>query len=354
MSDFVKRHVIKHHHPGNFGAEFFSERGVMPDHGLPSSFTRSRDGLLSRNPVGLVPIQWPAPSPSTDDFLAEIRRIGFDGIQLGDQVDEESPSLPNLLHHHQIRVAEVYAALQCSPSGPDPGALEAGRSRLETLKALRGDTLVAALDGTPDRDRIAGRAGAPNGVELTDSGWRRLGEVLDQLAGEAVEAGLHLSFHPHAGTYVETPTETHRLLAETDPSSVGLCIDTGHWIVGGGDPVAAIDHHAERITHVHLKDVSSMELNALTSGATAGLEEAVAARIFCPLGSGELDLAGVLTALDGVGYDGWLMLEQDSSWEPPAESSAISRRVLAWAQRHLGERASTANSPGRATIGKPV
>lgn len=307
---------------------------------------RGSEGLLASNPVGVVPIQWRAPFPSPDDLLQELHRLGFDGIQLGDQFDAGDPSLPDLLTRHRLCVAEVYAALPCSPSGPDRSALEVGQSRIETLRALGGGMLVAAVDGSHDRDRLAGRAERPNGAQLTDLGWRRLGELLNRLASEANAAGLRLSFHPHAGTYVETPTETGRILAETDPDLVGLCLDTGHCIVGGGDPVAAIDRYAERITHIHLKDVSPMELDALREGETDDLTSAVAARIFCPLGSGVLDLAGVLLGLSRVKYEGWLMVEQDSTWGPPAEASAISRRVLAWAQRHLGEQASTSGFVG--------
>lgn len=295
------------------------------------------DGLLASNPIGLVPIHWSTPLPRPDHLLAEIRRLGFDGVQLGDQLEGEGPIGPDLLARHQLRVAEVYAALPCSRSGPGEEALDIGRSRLERLKEMGGDMLVASLAGSHDRDEVAGRADSQSAPALTQSGWGRLSELLEQLAAATTESGHRLSFHPHAGTYVETPAEIDRLLAEVEESQVGLCLDTGHSMVGGGDPVAMIDAYRDRLTHVHLKDVSAATLGVLRSGEISGLEEAVEARIFCPLGSGTLDLAGVLIGLDRIGYEGWLMVEQDSSWEPPAEASAISRRVLAWAQRHLGE-----------------
>ena len=68
----------------------------------------------------------------------------------------------------------------------------------------------------------------------------------------------------------------------------------------------------------------------------AGLGEAVDERIFTELGAGSLDLLGVLRILDGRGYDGWLMVEQDSSWSPPSEAAAIGRRVLAQALATVG------------------
>lgn len=300
--------------------------------------TSARKALLASNPVGLVPIHWTSPLPRADDLLAEIHRLDFDGIQLGDQLEGEHPIHPDLLARHRLRVAEVYVALPCSPSGPSDEALELGRSQLERLKEVGGDMLVASLEASPDRDEVTGRAHSEGAPALTPAGWERLAELLEQLANEAAKGGNRLSFHPHAGTYVETPAEVDRLLAQIEGSQVGLCLDTGHCIVGGGDPVSTMDGYQDRLTHVHMKDVSPTTLGALHNGEISGLEEAVAARIFCPLGSGVLDLAGVLIGLDRIGYEGWLMVEQDSSWEPPAEASAISRRVLAWAQRHLGER----------------
>ena len=133
------------------------------------------------------------------------------------------------------------------------------------------------------------------------------------------------------GTYLETPAEVDRLVTSTDPTRVGICLDVGHYIVGGGDPVLALQQLGDRVTHIHLKDVDPTVLARLSGGRLSGLGEAVDERIFTELGAGSLDLPGVLRTLDGRGYDGWLMVEQDSSWSPPSEAAAIGRRVLAQA-----------------------
>jgi sugar phosphate isomerase/epimerase len=66
----------------------------------------------------------------------------------------------------------------------------------------------------------------------------------------------------------------------------------------------------------------------MRKGEYAGLEEATRARIFTELGNGVLDLSGVIRALQEIDYDGWIMVEQDSSWLPPAEATEIGARVL--------------------------
>jgi inosose dehydratase len=143
-------------------------------------------------------------------------------------------------------------------------------------------------------------------------------------------------FHPHAATYVETRAEIDRLLAVTDRDRVGLCLDVGHHIVGGGDPVADTRRYGERVRHVHLKDVDPAVLADLRGGAFAGCEEAVGHGLFTELGAGTLDLDGVLEALAARDYAGWLMVEQDRCAGPPSESAAIGRRVLAASLRRLG------------------
>ena len=124
--------------------------------------------------------------------------------------------------------------------GPADGALDDALERLRLLVAGDGDVLCVALDGSPERSACAGRADAAETPRLTVDGWRRLVDVVNDLAHATAEAGRRLAFHPHAGTFVETPDETDHLLAATEPDLVPLCLDVGHWLVGGGDPVAAL------------------------------------------------------------------------------------------------------------------
>ena len=135
---------------------------------------------------------------------------------------------------------------------------------------------------------------------------------------------------------METPAEVDRLVTITDPARIGICLDVGHYLVGGGDPVEALGRLGERVTHVHLKDVDPTVLARMATGDIADFGDAVRARVFTELGSGALDLIGCLRVLEARGYAGWLMVEQDSSWSPPSEAAAIGRRVLALALTMVG------------------
>ena len=292
--------------------------------------------------IGTVPILWhhvdsgrPPVAADPLAILDEIARLGYEGTQLDDAL-KPGANLRPILADRGLRLAEVYAALPASPEGPREDALAIGRERLRLLVEGVGDVLCVALDGSDDRDVLAGRAETDSTPRLSDAAWQQLADVLHTLADETIAAGRRLAFHPHAGTYVETPAEVERLVAATDAARVGICLDVGHYIVGGGDPVTALERLGDRVTHLHLKDVDPAVLARLSAGALAGLREATDMRIFTELGAGNLDLLGVLRILEVRGYDGWLMVEQDSSWSPPSEAAAIGRRVLAHALATIG------------------
>jgi inosose dehydratase len=296
---------------------------------------RPEGGPLAAASIGTVPILWNnvdieelrlGTKPET--ILDEIARLGYDGCQFGLGFPEGS-ELVDALATRNLRLAEVYASLPSTVDGPSAGAVEAALERLRLLVEGGGEVLCVALDLSPGRQDRAGRAGDAATPRLSDSGWDRLAAVLHELARATTNAGRRLAFHQHAGTFVETPAETERLLETTDPVLVPLCLDVGHWIVGGGDPVTALHRFGGRIAHVHLKDVDSTVLGQLRRGELGSFREAIRARLFTELGAGELDLLGCLRALADRRYDGWMMIEQDSSWSPPSEAAAIGRRVLA-------------------------
>ncbi len=308
---------------------------------------------LSGASIGTVPILWNNVDLvelrlGTDaaTLLDEIARTGYEGTQHGLGFPAGA-QLRDALDGRRLRLAEVYASLPATVDGPTGDADAVGRERLAILTDGDGEVLTVALDGSPEREPTAGRASRRGTPVLTDDGWQRLADVLHDLGRATREAGRRMAFHPHAGTFVETPEEVERLVALTDPELVPLCLDVGHYLVGGGDPAWALRTYGERVTHLHLKDVSPEILAGLHDDTVAGFDDAIRARLFTELGAGILDLDGVLQALIERDYRGWLMVEQDSCWGPPSESAAIGRRVLGAALRRLGNRTGTGPAGAR-------
>jgi inosose dehydratase len=312
-------------------------------------------GPLAGARVGTVPILWnnvdiPELRHGTgaEDILDDIARTGYEGTQLGLGFPE-GDALRGILAARELRLAEVYASIPATVEGPTEPALAEVRERLRLLVAGGGEVLCVALDGSPDRDAFAGRASDGATPRLTDDGWRRTIELLGTMSDETRAAGGRIAFHPHAGTYLETPDEVERLAASIDAATLPFCLDVGHYTVGGGDPIAALRRFGERVSHVHLKDVDPVVLAGLRDGTVAGFGAGIRQRLFTELGAGAIDLDGILGALAERRYAGWLMVEQDSGWPPPAESAAIGRRVLAAALRRIsGPAAASAGASGPA------
>jgi inosose dehydratase len=292
---------------------------------------------LERCPIGCVPIVWNnadlvdlAPEVGPDEILDAYVRLGYAGTQHG-RGFPEGEALATQLERRSLRFAELYSALPADAGGLTDDAEVIARRDLDRLVAARGEVLVVALDGSPERDAVSGRVNGIDGApRWPDQAFDRLAAMLGELAA-AAPAGVRVAFHPHTATWIEAPDEVDRLAARLAGSRAGLCLDVGHYLVGGGDPVEAVRRHGALVTHVHVKDVDPVVLARLRAGELAGFAGAVRERIFTEAGNGALDLRGVLGALDRIGYDGWLMVEQDSSWLAPAEAAAVGIRVLRYA-----------------------
>jgi inosose dehydratase len=143
------------------------------------------------------------------------------------------------------------------------------------------------------------------------------------------ETGLRTVFHHHCAGYVETPAEVAALLERTDPARLGLCLDTGHWQFGGGDPLAGLRAHADRVWHVHFKDCDPA---VAAASAAEGRDYFASVRggVFCELGRGAVAFKGVVAELRAMGYDGWIVVEQDvlPGMGTPFESAVRNRAFL--------------------------
>ena len=123
--------------------------------------------------------------------------------------------------------------------------------------------------------------------------------------------------HPHVGTMVENGYEVQRVL---DSSSVALCLDTGHLLIGGTDPAELARQVPGRIAHTHLKDVNDSIAAQVRAGRIT-YSEGVREGMYRPLGTGDVDVDAIVSVLGRRGYEGWYVLEQDTilTGEPPGK-----------------------------------
>jgi inosose dehydratase len=265
--------------------------------------------------------------PEPLELLDAVRDAGYAGIDLGPLGYLGSGAeLVERLHGRQLALAGGYLELPYT----DADALTAELPRLEGLLDVLD--AVGAADGAPpprptladagslQRSRFPGRAASDRSIGWDDATWGRFAEGLGRVVARCRERGYEPTFHHHTATYVEAQWEIERLLELTE---VGLCLDTGHLLLGGGDPVAAIRAWGDRINHFHLKDARLDVLQAIVADA-APVEEIWRRRAFCALGEGDVAIDEVLAALQAIGYAGWLVVEQDiipGPDDPPGQAA---------------------------------
>ncbi len=246
---------------------------------------------------------------SPDRVLREMQQAGLAATELGPEgfLPADPMALTGLLDAHGLSCAGTFAPAVLHHAGHDPGRDIA--AALDSIVAVGASTLVLAA--------ASGTEGYDSRPVLDAGGWATLLANLDRIADDATERGVTAVLHPHVGTMVETSADVDRVLSG---SRIPLCLDTGHLLIGGSQPLQLARHCADRVAHVHLKDVDT-RLAARVRCGELTYTQAVAQGMYTPLGAGDIDISGIVTALRGNGFDGWFVLEQDTilDGEPPGE-----------------------------------
>jgi inosose dehydratase len=313
---------------------------------------------------GILEFESTSLAPSASQVLDEIAATGYSGTELGDWnfLPTDPQHLAGELEARRLALVGAFVDVALTDSvAHEAGEATAVRTArlLADAVRLKPDTMdeekqtsqerrtyektgtyqhaekapvVVLSDATArnlERTAKAGRI-TPND-SLTPAQWDVVAANAERIARAVRDAtGLATVFHHHCATFVETPGDIDALMQRTSSELVGLCLDTGHATFGGGDPAALVDRYRDRIRHVHFKDCS----RAVADRARAEAWDYVTAvrrGLFCELGQGEVDFAGVRDRLRAYGYDGWIVVEQDvlPSMGTPDASAERNRRFLA-------------------------
>ena len=269
--------------------------------------------------------------------MDEVAAAGYAGIDLGpggylaskEQLGEE-------LRRRHLGLAGGFFELPFS----DPKAMQAALPGLDSLLDLF-DAAHSAVGGLKPRPTLAdlgsdARRARPAQAALDPSlgfdaeGWKRFAAGVEVALARCRERGYEPTFHHETGTNIEAVWEIEKVLELTE---IGLCLDTGHLLLGGGDPLIALTQWKDRINHIHLKDARRKVVEQIIREA-APLPEVWKRKAFCRLGDGDLDVDAVVAKLR-EGYEGWLVVEQDVLPDPdnplgtPARDQRANRQFLA-------------------------
>jgi inosose dehydratase len=279
-------------------------------------------------------------------MLDELVDTGYIGTELGDWgfMPTSPTALATELQRRQLTLIGAYVPVPLA--GTDtaiaPAITHAQRTAglLAHTAQILGQThqpllILADENGSdPYRTTHAGRVTNPT----SDAVIQQAATVANRVA-QAVHtsSGLQTAFHHHCAGLIETSDEVRRFMQHTDSTLLGLVFDTGHYLFGSGSNdtnlVDAVTELAPRLRLVHFKDCDTQVADQ-TRRTNLDYFAALKSGIFCELGQGAVPFADVLATLKALGYDGWIVVEQDvlPGMGAPRESATRNREFL----RRLG------------------
>lgn len=290
--------------------------------------------------LGISPISW-----TNDDLpqlggdtplatcLAESREAGFLGTEMGGKFPTSASELGPLLAGYDLRlVGGWYSGTLLDAE------LEAEKEQAAAQLALFRACGASMLVYGETAGTIQNRQDVPlaRRRRLSDDQIAAYGAKLTAFAEFCRASGVPFAFHHHMGTAIEDERDIDRLMASTG-RAVGLLFDTGHLAFAGADPLRVLEHHGDRVVHVHAKDVRSAVLAAIDRENESFLDS-VLKGVFTVPGDGALDFAAIAAKLAASGYDGWFIVEaeQDPAQAPPLEYARIGHRALTAALEGAG------------------
>jgi inosose dehydratase len=261
--------------------------------------------------IGYAAITW---GGSDVKAIEDIASLGLKGIQLRSAAYDSFASRPAelkaLLQQHNLTMAVLSSGnLRLDPAF-EAEDFAMHMKHAEFVKALGGEH-IQIIDQFP------------KGKTLGPADFTRMGGLLTELGKKTAGIGVPLVYHNHMGSMSERPEGTAAIMKASDPKYVRLLLDVAHYKQGGGDPVKAISQYRDRIGVMHIKDVASPA--PATDGSPARPYK------FVELGRGTVDLKGVVSALESIGFGGWAIVELDAVTDKsktPKECAEINKQYL--------------------------
>ena len=263
--------------------------------------------------IGINPISW-----SNDDLpwlggetplevaLSEGRKIGYQGFELGNKFPHESAALRAVLAKHGLelvsgwysgRLARRPVEEEIAAVGPHLKLLADNGAKVMVYGEV-ADSIQGAAVPLYKRPRF-----------FRDDQWWAYADRLTAFARHTLAHGVRLAYHHHMGAYVETPADVDRLMSRVG-DEVGLLFDSGHITFAGGDAVAILAKHIDRVCHVHCKDVRPQVIRAARNRNWSFLDAVINGAFTVP-GDGAIDFEALIALLRQRGYRGWLVVEAE-------------------------------------------
>lgn len=286
----------------------------------PTGWSNSDD--LSIDLVPPIPYQ---------QILSEITLSGFVGTQMSPKYPKDQETLKSELALRNVKISEPWVGTHFTQAEQKEETIQEFKNQVKFMKEMGGTKIVVAELGGAVHQQVPPVDPLTKRPKFTDDQWKALLEGLNQLGAIATKEGMQLVYHPHIGTGVENSDDIDRLMEGTKAEDVKLLLDTGHLYYAGVDPLKVTQTYADRIEHVHLKNIRQAALDK--SKATGrGFLDSIRAGIFTVPGDteGAIDFKPILQELASAKYEGWLMVEaeQDPKNTNPLKDALTARCYL--------------------------
>ena len=271
--------------------------------------------------IGISPIAWQnddlpdlTAGFTMEQALRESRQIGYTGVERGQRMPHDTEGLRQYLEGNDIALCGGW----CSGNllvNDVAQEIEAVRQQVAQFIALDSPCLVYAECS----NTVQGQIGTPvnHRPKLGRDEIAAYGAKLSEVARWMADQGMPMAYHHHMGSIIESEDDVNWLMEGTS-EAVNLCFDTGHLLFGGGDVMATLNRWAERVHHVHFKDIRP-DIVADVRANDRSFLEAVIAGAFTVPGDGCIDFQAVADKLKAMDYAGWIVVEaeQDPAKAPP-------------------------------------
>jgi len=280
--------------------------------------------------LGNAPVSWGVDyaddpkNPPWPKVMGEIAEAGYQYTELGPcgYYPGDSDRLRTEFGRHGLSVVAGFVFQPLHDPLQKQKVLDESRQTLDVLGAVGAEFLVTIDHISDERMVTAGRR--DHAVRLDLPRREHMIALIDEIADLALERGITPVLHQHAGTYIEFEDELESLLQRLEPDRVAICIDTGHMVYAGIDPLAVFKRHGKRVKYFHFKDIDPT-VHARVLAERIPFLKAVEENIFCPLGSGVINWIDVAKSLNDLGYRGAATVEQDI--DPTISSDPLENAV---------------------------
>lgn len=266
--------------------------------------------------LSAAPIDWGVMAlvrgnPTPAELLDCVVEAGYTGCELGTHgyFGFDSTSVNGYFQARGLAVSASWYDVDLSCPLPPESAADI--DLICSLLQAGGATVLNISDQiVPDRIAVVSRVHQFPATWWGDTAWAQVPVTLAEIAAVTARRGITVAVHPHVATHIETGEETRRLVAAITGTTIRLCLDTGHLMLGGSDPIALLNDVRELVIHVHAKDVDGPTLARLQAGEIDYFA-ATGEGLYSDLGTGMVDWDGLRAGLDAFGYRGWVVAEQD-------------------------------------------